>query len=231
MSQDNTMTVQEAARFLNVTERTIRNYTKKGLLSKEKSGRETRLRAEEVASLKEDMESAAPIVTREEILRHRAKIRRLESHMEVVLRMLDAKDAPLGMSIAYSAELYQFACSHLKKSSWEVAEMSPWTEIFDRLSEDDLETISKATDDPHPWRTFLKLCTSMMAFVVAKPEYTTSLDLQGLHRTLASSRRKLRVSAFIYGEMMGALAPELEGFAVANSSSSDALFRKILKNR
>jgi excisionase family DNA binding protein len=225
------MTVREAASFLGVTERTIRNYTKKGLLSKEKKGREPRLRVEEVTSLKEDMESAAPIVTRQEILRHRAQIRRLESHMEVVLRMLDAKDAPLGMSAAYSAELYQFACAHLKKSSWEVSEVSPWTEIFERLSEDDLATISDATKDPHPWRTFLRLCTSMMSFVVGQPGYATSLDLQGLHRSLSSSRRKLRVSAFIYGEMAGALSPEIEGFALSSRTSSDTLFRKILKSR
>jgi len=229
MSHDNMMTLQDAARFLSVTDRTVRNYIKKGLLSKEKKGRSVYLRPEEVQDLKEDMDSASPVVSRQELIRLRSKVRRLESHMEVVLRILDAKDAALGLSPSYSSELYTFAVAHTKRGAWETTEIAPWVEIFDRLSEDDFVVMAGQTSDIHPWRTFLRLCTMMMGFVVTRPEYAASLELQGLHKILASSRRKLRISAFIYGELAGAVAPELEGQHVGTSTTSDALFRKILK--
>lgn len=229
MSHDNMMTLQDAARFLSVTDRTVRNYIKKGLLSKETKGRRVYLLPEEVQSLKEDMDSAAPVVSRQELIRLRSKVRRLESHMEVVLRILDAKDAALGLSPSYSKELYSFAIEHTKRGSWETAEISPWIEIFDRLSEDDFTVMAAQTQDVHPWRVFLQLCTMMMGFVVTRPDYATSLDLQGVHKTLSSSRRKLRISAFIYGEIAGTLSSELEGRHVGTSTTSDALFRKILK--
>jgi hypothetical protein len=229
MSHDTMMTLQDAARFLSVTDRTVRNYIKKGLLSKEKKGRGVFLRPEEVQSLKEDMDSAAPIVSRQELVRLRAKVRRLESHMEVVLRILDAKDAALGLSPSYSEELYAFAVAHTKKGSWQIEEISPWVEIFDRLSENDFAVMAGQTSDTHPWRVFLRLCTMMMGFVVSHPEYSSSLEMQGTHKILASSRRRLRISAFIYGELSGTMASELESRHVGTSTTSDALFRKILK--
>ena len=227
MRQDNTMSIQEAARFLEVTERTVRNYINKGLLSKTKVGRKVLLVPEEVVSLKEDMDSVAPIVSRQEMLHHRAKIRRLESHMEVVLRILDAKDDPLTLSEEYSAELYNLAGEQRKSGSWSVDQIKPWIEIFNRLSENDFEVMQKATKDLHPWRVFLKLCTSMMAQVVSDSEYVTSLELQGIHRLLAEARRRLRISAFIYGEMIGFSSPEVS--AGYGDSLSESLFKKILK--
>ena len=228
MSQDNMMLVADAAKFLSVSDRTIRNYINKGLLSKRKEGRKTLVSSSEVISLKQDMDSTLPLVSREELLRHRAKIRRLESHMEVVLRMLDAKDLPLNLSPAYAKDLYSFATEHLSKGSWVVEEIRPWVEIFDRINEEDLEVMAQAVEDLHPWRPFLQLCTAMMSFVVGHTDYATSLDLQNLHRMLAESRRKLRVSAFIYGEMLGALTPEIAGKYEA-VTLAETLFRKILK--
>jgi len=142
--------------------------------------------------------------------------------------MLDAKDAPLSLNPDYSAELYSFAGQHLKKGKWEAAEMDPWCDVFDRLSEEDLIVLADSVGDPHPWRMFLRLCTAMISSVVGSPDYQTSLDLQTLHRKLSGSRRRLRVTAFIYGEMRGDLHRELEGFFV-QQTSSDALFKKILK--
>lgn len=229
MSHTNIMSQAEAASFLGVTERTVRNYIKKGLLSKHKISGKTGIPSEEVVSLSEDMNSSMPVVSRSEIVRLRAKVRRLESHMEAVLSILDAKDSPLALSQAYAKDLYEFCQGHLKRGSWDPAEIGPWVEIFDRISEDDLLTLQKASSDPHPWRPFLKLCVAMMSFVVGLPEYSTSLEMQTLHRKLASSRRRLRVSSFIYGEIHGDLTKELlNEFPV--SSTNDVLFRKILKN-
>lgn len=230
MSHDNMMSVPDAARFLGVTDRTVRNYIKKGLLTKERDGRKVFLRSEEVVELKEDFSSAAPVVSRQELLKQRAKIRRLEAHMEVVLRILDTKDHPLQLGVGSAEELYEFAKGHLQQGRWEVAEIRPWADIFDRLSEDDFEIMSGKTADPHPWRPFLRLCAAMITFVVNAKEYTTSLELQSLHRILVSSRRRLRISAFIYGEMNQSLGYELQSPNMASSSTADALFRKILKN-
>lgn len=230
MSHDNTMTLQEAATFLQVTDRTIRNYIKNGLLSKTGKGKSARLPTEEVISLREDRDSTAPIVSRQELLKHRAKIRRLEANMEVVLRMLDAKDAPLSLNPEYSKELYAFAQEHLKKSAWDLSEIKPWLDIFCRLSEEDLDVMRGSTGDLHPWKVFLRLCTAMMSFVVSDSEYRTSIEHQHVHRMLADARRKLRVSSFIYGEMMGSMHAEITSLSIP-TTTTDLLFRKILKDR
>jgi hypothetical protein len=70
----------------------------------------------------------------------------------------------------------------------------------------------------------------MISSIVGSADYATSLDLQTLHRKLSGARRRLRVASFIYGEMRGDLNKELEGFFTQQTSTSDALFRKILKN-
>lgn len=229
MSHDNTMSEADAAAYLGVTDRTVRNYIKKGLLSKVREGRTTKIPVEDVITLREDMHSSAPVVSRTELLQHKARIRRLESNMEVVLRMLDAKDAPLGINAEYAKGLYDMARENLHAGAWALDAINPWLDIFDRLSEDDLDTMATATMDAHPWRVFLRLCNAMIAHVVGTSDYVTSLEAQSLHRKLAASRRRLRITSFIFGEMQGSVASEITDI-VETKTTADELFRKILKN-
>jgi len=229
-----TMKIPEAASILGVTDRTVRNYIKKGLLSRQRISRSSLLDPIEVEELRLDFQSEFPTLSRKEFLKLKTTVRRLESHMEVVLRMLDTKMQPLGIGEEYSRELYQLAAQHLtERSSWRAEEIAPWIEIFDRLSENDFMVLCKATDNPKAWLVFLRLNVRMSECVVGDREYATSLELQNLHKLLSEARRRLRISAFIYSEMMGNLEEELNryGLIEAPKSTAESLFSKLLKTK
>lgn len=201
MSTDR-MTYATAAKHLGITERSVRNYVRQGFLqAKSISGTRSKFlsptEVEELRVLRSEQAGAGPI-SRKEILLLTAKVRRLEYSMATVLRLLDAKDAPLRMSPSYAKELHAACLSQLSRTGWKTQEIAPWSEIFLRVDEDDLSVVAKATDDPKPWVLLLRLCAAMTESVVADKNYQTSLDLQDAHRSLAEGRRRLRASAIIY---------------------------------
>src|SRR3972149_1720817 len=115
------MTIEEAATFLGVTGRTVNNYLSRGLLSYRRVAGDRRryLDAAELGELKsaEGTGLRAPI-TRAEFLEMRSRLRKLESHMETVLRVLDARAEPLGLDPARAAELHDACAARLAGGGW-----------------------------------------------------------------------------------------------------------------
>ena len=229
---NHTMKIPDAARLLGVTDRTIRNYIKKGLLSSQRISRSPLLDPVEVEELRLDLQSGSPTLTKKEFLLLRSKVRRLESNMEVVLRILDTRSQPLGLTKEYSESIYMLAVEHLKKGQWSVEEISPWVEIFERIDEEDFGTMAEATGDRKAWIVFLRLNVAMSAYLLKRPEYSSSLEMQTLHRTLNEGRRRMRISGFICAELSGHIVEDLSryGFSEAPKTSREALFSEILKS-
>jgi len=214
------MTIEEAATFLGVTGRTVNNYLSRGLLSYRRVAGDRRryLDAAELGELKsaEGTGLRAPI-TRAEFLEMRSRLRKLESHMETVLRVLDARAEPLGLDPARAAELHDACAARLAEGGWDEGELRSWCEVFLRLTEEDLALMAPKE---RPWLPFLRLCTAMTASLVSRKEYATSLDLQTLHRELVEARRRLRVAAVCHVEASGRLRdPDLRR-ALADSPRS-----------
>lgn len=196
------LTYSESARYLGITERSVRTYVRRGFLSaKTVSGARGKFipatEVEELRRLKTETGGTGP-VSRQEILLMAAKIKKLEFSVQTLLTLLDATTAPLGITPEYGKDLHSACCAQLKVSGWELSEIRPWVEIFLRIDEGDFATLSSATSDPRPWVPFLRLCTAMSEAVVAKKEYSASLPLQEAHRSLAEGRRRLRAAAVIY---------------------------------
>lgn len=229
------LTLEEAGQQLDVTERTVREWIKAGFLSSSRraGSRKTWLKAEEVEQFRQDRETSrnGAVITREEFLRLKTKLRRLESEMQVVLRILDAKDDPLRMTPEYARELFEVCLAQKKVGAWSLTEITPWLEVFLRIDESDFEVMAGAVAISKPWKPFLQLCTSMTAFVVNRPEYETSLELQGLHRQLVEGRRRLRVAALIYSEMFSGLDADIQTYVLGDSPKSlrDSLTMALLK--
>lgn len=228
------MSLEEAARFLSVSTRTVRAYIKQGFLSvqRERGDRHHWLDPLQVSEFKIDKDECGgrTIFTKRDFTQMRAELRRLRSQMDVVLRVLDAKDDPLRMPPSYASELFKLCVAHTKATNWEVTELRPWVEVFLRLDEEDLRTIADSAEVQKPWKPFLSLCISMTAFVATRKEYETSIELQALHRQLAEGRRRLRVAALIYSEAYSGMDPDIQRYALADSpaSSVDSIAR-ILK--
>lgn len=197
------LSFEEAARYLGVSTRTVRNYVRSGLLVPRTRGRRKFLVGNEVESLCTELRTVGQPLRRSEVVDLRSRLLRVEAHVDVLLRLLDARMEPLRMGAAYAKELYEAATGQLRRVTWDLSEITPWTEVFLRVDEQDLETIAKAVDDSRPWRTFLRLCLSMSTALVAAPEYATSLTHQTTHRQLAEGRRRLRISALCHMELHG----------------------------
>lgn len=196
------LTYSESAKYLGVSERSVRTYVRKGFLtSKAASGVRGKCipasEVEELRRLRTESNGTGP-VSRQEILLMTAKIRRLEFSVQTLMRLLDASTAPLSITPEYGKELHTACCAQLRLSKWTLEEVSPWVDVFLRVDEDDFSVISAATGDMRPWVPFLRLCTAMSESAVAQPEYTSSLALQDVHRSLAEGRRRIRAAAIIF---------------------------------
>ena len=207
------MTYAVAARHLGITERSVRNYVRRGFLqAKGISGSRGKFlsptEVEELRVLRTEQSGVGP-VSRQEILLLSSKLKRLEYSMATVLRLLDAKDLPLGMTLAYAKDLHAACLLQLGRTGWSAEELSPWTEIFLRTDEDDLATLAAATGDSKPWVLLLRICLSMTTDVIGNKDYTSSLALQDIHRSLSEGRRRLRAAGIVF-EGRRSHSPEIE---------------------
>lgn len=207
------MTYAAAAKHLGITERSVRNYVRRGFLqAKGISGSRGKFlspaEVEELRVLRTEQNGAGP-VSRQEILLLSSKLKRLEYSMATVLRLLDAKDLPLGMTTAYAKDLHAACLLQLGRTGWTVEELSPWTEIFLRTDEDDLATLASATGDSKPWVLLLRICLSMTTDIIENKDYTYSLALQDIHRSLSEGRRRLRAAGIVF-EGRRSHSPEIE---------------------
>lgn len=229
------LTLQETARHLGCSERTVRSYSRQGLLTQVRVPGDRR-RFYDPAEVEELRAAAArgrTAVSHTEFAAMRAQVRRLQATLDVVLRILDTRNEPLGVTAEYAVELLALALDQLRRGRWAPAEIETWSEVFLRLDENDFSVIAAAAADGRPWLPFLRLCTAMSAALPEHPDYKTSLDLQALHKKTAEGRRRLRTSAVIYCELRGATEPELSRFAEYQipSSVEDLLAPMLRKKR
>ncbi len=218
------MTIEEAARHLNVSGRTVRSYIAQSLLTtmSQAGSRRKWLSPEEVEELRKDrVEGVAqgPGETRREMLELRAGFRRLRAEMDLVLRVLDMRETPLQLTPDRAGALYTAAVQELQGTGWTLAELMQWAEILLRIQEEDLRILHGAVGQV-PWTPFLRLCVSMIAYVTTHESYKTDLDMQVMHRRLTEARRRLRISALCYSDMYGAQDAELKRAALFDSPAS-----------
>jgi DNA-binding transcriptional MerR regulator len=199
------MTVEDAAAHLGVSTRTVRTYIQQDLLSTKKQPGSPRkwLDPEEIEELRLDRQehnATAPKI-RGELLRHRAQLRRMRAELDAVMRILDTRNEPLQLRADQARGVYQACLAQLSQPGWRVDEIDPWVRVFFRISEEDFEAMMGSVNDPKPWVPFLKLVQRMTIHVSSQPAYSTSLELQRLHRELAEARRRVRISAMCFMDL------------------------------
>lgn len=195
------LTYKEAANHVGLTERSIRNYVRRGFLTPQRvsGSRQKFLLAADVEELRTlRQEQAGKPVSRQEILLLNSRVAKLEYALQTVLTLLDAKTVPLGITAEYGEQLYRAAIDQLKLTAWSVDEILPWVDIFLRIDEHDFIVIRDATKVAVPWTPFIRLCVGMAESVVRAKNYETSLVAQDCHRQLAESRRRLRAAIVVY---------------------------------
>lgn len=224
------MNRQEAANFLQVSERTISNYQKQGLLTTTKKGRALQFDITELEQLR-DLKlqiSDGQLIPKKEILQMKARLSRLEAQMRVINMILDTKSGNLELSTKDAQDLYN-QLLHSISSYKDLAQTSieSWIEIFYQIDENTLSTLSISNQDPNAWRKLLDLCNLLIDRVVDDSNYATSINLQSKHKGLSEARRRLRVSSVIFLEMEGRVGSEIS--TVAPSFSPNSLLAELRK--
>lgn len=195
------VSIQEAAKLLNVSKRTISSYIKEGLLTakKEANSNKKYISIEDITQLKELREqNVSQFDLKKEIILLKAKCSKLESRLNVISRILDAKSEPLDLA-PEDVQSIKHSCTVKLNCAFDFNSTQTWKEIFLRIDERDILKLCHET--PYFWKELLKLNGLLIDQVISEDSYVTSLELQTLHRELIESRRRFRVSLVLYLEL------------------------------
>lgn len=161
MGSSKFMTTKQAATLLGVSMRTLYRYVEKGLIEAKCEGRHLFINEEDVTRVKKgrrDMLSSP--VKRDILYKLQAKVQELEATLSVVTRMLNITRNPLELTLPEADLLYKSA-EQASIEGWPPHVEEQWAEYFMRLTVETFEKIELATNDPHPWRPFLRLAITM----------------------------------------------------------------------
>ena len=161
MGSQKYITRLEAAALLEVSGRTVSRYMDKGLIRFEYRGKTAFLLEEDILRLdKGRKDPAGSPLNRDTFERMQVEIDALKAQMAVVLRILNLRHMELTLTAVEYKNLYDGA-NQLASEGWPPHIEEQWSDVFLRLRVEDFEKIEPLVGDPHPWRSFLRLATSM----------------------------------------------------------------------
>jgi len=195
------VSIEEAANILRVSKRTISSYIKEGLLTakKEPGSNKKYISIEDITQLKELREqNVSQFDLKKEIIVLKAKVSKLESILNVISKILDAKAEPLNLAPEDITSIKE-SCAARLQCAFDFTSTQTWKEIFLRIDENDILMLCK--EAPYFWKDLLKLNGLLIDQVISEERYVTSLDLQTLHKELIESRRRFRISLVLYLEL------------------------------
>lgn len=223
------ITIDEAARYLNVSTRTISTYISQGILSYHKKQGSNRkyINTTEIHDFKLAKEDGEFSIKKFRELQ--VRVRKLESQLEVLMRILDAKQLPLRLSDEEADEMFNAALDSCS-SELSLDYIDAWLPILMRLDETDLQKIEKVCKTDKPWVPFLDLCISLIVFTLGHKNYNTSLVLQGHHKELSEARRRIRLAALLFVEGRGP-KQQIDSLVIKAPSTTTEIVKKIIKNQ
>lgn len=211
---------EKAAALLGVSPRTIYRYLRKGLLLPAFQGRLIGVWEDDVLKLKKLQEIDAPTPDKELVLKFMTEVETLKSQMATVLRILNVKFDPLGLTGPEYRSLYRMA-EHYALEGWPPQAEEQWADTFVRMRIEDLEELALSVEDEHPWRPFLKLATTMHLNA-----YNKSLQDQ-----LASGKSNIYNIAGVWCVLKGETAAQFALIARRDTAPNQKLVRRLSKTR
>jgi excisionase family DNA binding protein len=220
------LTIDQAAAKLRVTKRSVLNYLRRGLLRRERQGKnKVCIPLEDVEQLQTDLGVGFPPMSRKTFFQLWARVQRLEADMVVVKRGLGVGGSPLRPTKQEAILLSEHARRALDAGQWGEEELVSWADLFDRADEVFFETLDAALEASDGWLPFYQLCVAQMKQVSFDPRFKTSLSLQALHSHLTQGLQHIRQAALVYIEAGGGKTTET---AVAKMDGVKATLEKRL---
>jgi excisionase family DNA binding protein len=213
---------EQAAEQLGVTERTVRNMIKRGLLRPIRRGRRVGVMTEDVAVLaatRKTQTAADPTdgrPTRRELAELHAQLLAMEDRMGVIRRLLNCYHEPLELTDVELTGRYRVAEEQASKG-WPREAEQDWVGFFPRIGHDELERLRVLVDDIHPWRPFYKLCATMVLVPFDR----------GLREELQAGKKNLLQIAQVWMELGGNGPRQLSGMIRRHSSPEGRLVQAL----
>lgn len=223
MGSSKYITKQRAAAILDVSDRTVTRYMKKGLLrfeyQKTGTGRSPYVVEEDVLRLQKGRKDllATPL-NRDILTALRMEIQTLKSQMAAVLKVLNLQHDELRFTPMEYKNAYE-AADQYSVDGWPPHIEEPWADTFLRMRVEDLEKMVPVTNDAHPWKPFLRLATSMKL----RPWNTKLRDV------LAAGENNLRQMAGIWCVLKGDSPKTLDLLTERDAAPLNKLLRRMGK--
>lgn len=161
------------------------------------------------------------------------KVDRLELTMDMMLESSGLSASRFRMMTDKELQdLYDNAVGMLAEDKWTKDEMTPFCEVFVKISEVEIDRLNAIISLDHSWQTFYELCIRMTRHVASHPQLGNSLDLQRIRDLLSAGRKNLSTIAVLFVDKVAQVGPTrtlLERLAVSDLEAFDALARKIGK--
>ena len=219
MGSQKYITKKEAAALLQKSPRTIANYLSKGLVRFEYRGKVAYLLEEDVLRLDKGRKDPASYpLNRDTFERMQVELDALKAQMAVVLRILNLRHMELTLTPVEYKNLYDGA-NQLAAEGWPPHVEEQWSDVFLRLRVEDFEKIEPLVEDPHPWRAFLRLATSM---------HLRPWD-KNLREIFAEGRKRLEQVAGMWCVLRGESAKNFDMLAKHHASPFKPTMRRMKK--
>lgn len=161
MGSQKYITKREAAALLDVSLNTIARYMSKGLVRFEYRSKVAYIPEEDLLRLDRGRKDPAGVPLNQFTFQAmRVEIDSLRAQMAVVLKILNLRHMELSYTPAEYKNLYD-GVNQLSSEGWPPHLEEQYSDLFLRIRIEDLEKIEPLVEDPHPWRPFLRLATSM----------------------------------------------------------------------
>lgn len=194
------VSVEEAARRLNRTRRSIFDYIKKGFLNRTLRDGKVLLSRDEVEQLAVELGSDLPAMNRKTFFQLQSRLKRLEEQMALVQAVWGAQEKPLRPTEKEAAGLHKAASDYLCAETWRYEEMLSWAGLFNQIDETTLEAVAPAAQTVKPWEVFFDLASRMLEFLAKTKGFSKNVELQALQHKLEVGRRKVREAALFWIE-------------------------------
>ena len=191
--------LDEAARILSRTKKTLSKYIKQGRLRSVRKGNRIFIPAEDVKEfLEEQLEPTRKFSWKEfEKFRREmeARITRLEDTITRALQLLGIAQIPSKPLTDFELhKAYEAAFDMLAKdlNSVKIKEIQTWSDILARINEQSLMRLAYIQEHTEVWKPFLELARRLHEHVTSLPEYPKDHNLRDLGWSLSQSRAILK---------------------------------------
>jgi hypothetical protein len=210
--------VDEAARTLKCSSRSIRNFISRGLLTKKVEGKKVFVSEEDVELLRVERAENLPTLNRRTFLDTQTRLQKLEDEMRAVKHALELREViPMRPDINACIGMLQAVDMYLRTEDrdkvWTADFIQSWTGILETMDEEAFSRILSVAQDKKAWVPFFELCLQMAEFCRQKDRQRPSLAWQAQAAALETVRERLRRVVVVLVELgRGSMPPEaLEG--------------------